>query len=62
MKVLTLVFIVALLLSPGIRSLTANTLHTVADIIEPQWLTPLQLNSSFFLPKIIILSHKMHKS
>jgi len=35
MKVLTLVFIVALVLSPGVRSLTANTLHTVADIIAP---------------------------
>jgi len=35
MKVLTLVFIVALVFSPGVRSLTANTLHTVADIISP---------------------------
>jgi len=35
MKVLTLVFIVALVLSPGVRSLTADTLHTVADIIAP---------------------------
>jgi len=36
MKVLTLVFVVALFLSPSVRTLTANTLHTVADIIQPQ--------------------------
>jgi len=35
MKVLTLIFIVALLFSPSIRTLTSNTLHTVADLISP---------------------------
>ena len=35
MKVVALVFIVALVFSPGMRSVTANTLHTVADVISP---------------------------
>jgi len=35
MKVLTLIFIVALFLSPSVRTLTSNTLHTVADLISP---------------------------
>jgi len=34
-KTIALIFIVALFLSPGVRNITANTLHTVADIIQP---------------------------
>lgn len=33
-KVITLIFIVSFILSPGVRNLTANTLYTVADIIS----------------------------
>ena len=33
MKVITLIFIVSFILSPGVRNLTANALYTVADII-----------------------------
>jgi len=35
MRTIMLIFIVALTLSPGVRNITANTLHTVADIIAP---------------------------
>jgi len=34
-KTILLIFIVASILSPGVRNTTANTLHTVADIIAP---------------------------
>ena len=34
-KTFLLIFIVALTLSPGVRNITAHTLHTVADIIAP---------------------------
>ncbi len=33
-KTILLIFTVAFILSPGVRNLTANTLHTVADIIS----------------------------
>jgi hypothetical protein len=33
-KTILLIFIVAFILSPGVRNLTANTLYTVADIIS----------------------------
>ena len=35
-KTILLIFTVAFILSPGVRNVTANTLHTVADIIQPQ--------------------------
>jgi hypothetical protein len=35
-KVLTLVFIVALVFSPSVRHTTASILHTTADIISPE--------------------------
>ena len=35
-KVFTLIFIVSLIFSPAVRNITAQTLHTVADIITPQ--------------------------
>jgi len=35
-KVVTLVFIVALVFSPSVRQTTASILHTVADIISPE--------------------------
>jgi len=35
MKTILLIFAVAMILSPGVRNITANTLHTVADIIQP---------------------------
>ncbi len=34
MKTILLIFVVAFLLSPGVRNITANTLHTAADIIS----------------------------
>ncbi len=34
-KTILLIFAVAMILSPGVRNITANTLHTVADIIAP---------------------------
>jgi hypothetical protein len=34
-KTIALIFIVAMILSPGVRNMTASTLHTVADIIAP---------------------------
>jgi hypothetical protein len=34
MKTIALIFIVAFILSPGVRNTTASTLHTVADIIS----------------------------
>jgi hypothetical protein len=34
-KTILLIFIVALTLSPGVRNITSQTLHTVADIIAP---------------------------
>jgi len=34
MKTILLIFVVALFLSPGVRNITANTMHTVADIIS----------------------------
>jgi hypothetical protein len=36
MKVVTLVFIVALVFSPSVRQTTASILHTTADILSPQ--------------------------
>jgi len=35
-KTVLLIFVAALILSPGVRTVTANTMHTVADIIAPQ--------------------------
>jgi hypothetical protein len=35
-KTILLIFTVAFLLSPAVRNVTSNTLHTVADIISPQ--------------------------
>jgi len=34
MRTIILIFAVAFIFSPGVRNLTANTLHTVADIIS----------------------------
>ena len=34
MKTILLIFIVAFILSPGVRNTTSSTLHTVADIIS----------------------------
>ena len=34
-KTILLIFVVAFILSPGVRNITSNTLHTVADIIQP---------------------------
>jgi hypothetical protein len=34
-KTILLIFTVAFILSPGVRDITAQTLHTVADIIQP---------------------------
>ena len=34
-KTIALIFAVAFVLSPGVRNITSNTLHTVADIIQP---------------------------
>jgi hypothetical protein len=34
-KTFLLILIVALFLSPGVRNITSNTLHTLADIISP---------------------------
>jgi hypothetical protein len=34
-KTILLIFIVALVFSPGVRNITSNTLHTVADVISP---------------------------
>ena len=36
MKVIILMFIVALIFSPTVRYMTADALHTIADIIAPQ--------------------------
>jgi hypothetical protein len=35
MKTILLIFAVAFILSPGVRNVTSNTLHTAADIIQP---------------------------
>ena len=35
MKTVLLVFTVAFILSPGIRTMTASVLHTTANIIQP---------------------------
>jgi hypothetical protein len=35
-KTILLIFTVALILSPTVRNITANTLHTVADIISTE--------------------------
>jgi len=35
MKTILLIFVVAFILSPGVRNTTSTTLHTVADIITP---------------------------
>jgi len=34
-RTILLIFVVAMIFSPGVRNITANTLHTVADIISP---------------------------
>jgi hypothetical protein len=34
-KTILLIFAVAFILSPGVRNITSNTLHTVADVIRP---------------------------
>ena len=34
-KTILLIFTVAMILSPGVRNMTANTLRTAADIISP---------------------------
>jgi hypothetical protein len=34
-KTIALIFAVAFILSPGVRNITSQTLHTVADIIAP---------------------------
>jgi len=34
-RTIALIFIVAFILSPGVRNTTSTTLHTVADIIAP---------------------------
>jgi len=34
-KTILLIFTVAFILSPTVRDVTSNTLHTVADIIQP---------------------------
>jgi hypothetical protein len=34
-KTILLIFVVAFILSPGVRNITSTTLHTVADIIQP---------------------------
>ena len=34
-KTILLIFTVAFILSPGVRNMTSQTLHTVADMIQP---------------------------